>query len=402
MAGISGLGTTYELPNYTGALFQLTPSDTPFFSAIGGLTGGQQTTDTQFEWQGFDLRDAGQPAIVEGADAPTAQERVRTNFTNVVQIHQDTVAVSYTKLAAFGKKAGLNNDASNPIRNELDWQTTQMLKQEVRDIEWSFLNGTYQLPVNNASGRKTRGLRAAITTNAFNATGLAGTAAITGVSIDPSTDVATKTSHGLVEGDTIVINSGLANVTGVTAGVAYYVKYLTANTFSLSLSKGGPAINMGGTTDAAVSVTKQSVLTIDLIESTMQAAYDNGGLMEGDTRTLIVPSSQKIALSKVYANAYGKFQETSRTVGGVNVTAIETNFGSLNVMIDRHLPSNEMLFVSLEQCAPVFLEVPGKGHFFAEPLAKTGASEKVQFYGEVGLAYGNEKAHAKITGLALP
>jgi hypothetical protein len=50
MAGITALGTTYNLPNYTGLLFGLTPADTPFFSAIGGLSGGRQTTDTEFEW----------------------------------------------------------------------------------------------------------------------------------------------------------------------------------------------------------------------------------------------------------------------------------------------------------------------------------------------------------------
>ena len=37
--------------------------------------------------------------------------------------------------------------------------------------------------------------------------------------------------------------------------------------------------------------------------------------------------------------------------------------------------------------------------FFEEPLAKTGASDKSQLYGEVGLKYGNEKAHAVQTGL---
>ena len=33
----------------------------------------------------------------------------------------------------------------------------------------------------------------------------------------------------------------------------------------------------------------------------------------------------------------------------------------------------------------------------AEPLAKTGASDDVQIYGEIGLEYGNEKAHGCLT-----
>ena len=32
-----------------------------------------------------------------------------------------------------------------------------------------------------------------------------------------------------------------------------------------------------------------------------------------------------------------------------------------------------------------------------EPLAKTGASDKVQIYGEIGLKYGNERTHAVLT-----
>jgi hypothetical protein len=87
-------------------------------------------------------------------------------------------------------------------------------------------------------------------------------------------------------------------------------------------------------------------------------------------------------------------------VGGVNVQTIETDFGRLNVMLNRYLPVHSIQVVSLEQCAPVFLEVPGKGFLFLEPLAKTGASEASQIYGEIGLEYGNELAHGKITSMA--
>src|SRR5215470_13449300 len=99
MSGITALGTTYNLPNYGGILFALTPADTPFFSAIGGLTGGGQTTDTEFEWQTYDLRAAGQPNVLEGANAPTGQSRVRAQVKNVTQIHQEAVEISYTKQA---------------------------------------------------------------------------------------------------------------------------------------------------------------------------------------------------------------------------------------------------------------------------------------------------------------
>jgi len=76
---------------------------------------------------------------------------------------------------------------------------------------------------------------------------------------------------------------------------------------------------------------------------------------------------------------------------------LETDFGNFNVMLNRYMPATKLAVVSLEQLAPAFLEVPGKGNFFAEPLAKSGASEKVMLYGEIGLRYGNEKAHGVLT-----
>lgn len=316
MAGVTALGTTYNLPNYTGILHQLTPSDTPFFSAIGGLTGGGQTTSTEFEWQTFDLRTAGQNTKVEGAE-PTDAERARANVTNVVQIHQESVGVSYSKLGAFGQKSGTNNDLSNPVNNELDWQVEQMLKQMVRDVEFSFLQGAYQKPVDNTTARQTRGLLAAITTN--------------------------------------------ATVADAGAGAA-------------------------------------DALTKDYVLDLMQSVYDNGGIMEAETATIIVNSFQKRQLTNIFVTG-ANYQEQSRNVGGVNVQTIETDFGRVNVMLDRHMPADTLLVASLEQCRPVYLEVPGKGHFFAEPLARTGSKDRTQLYGEIGLEYGNEAAHGKITEL---
>ena len=85
-----------------------------------------------------------------------------------------------------------------------------------------------------------------------------------------------------------------------------------------------------------------------------------------------------------------------RSRGDEPVRVLETDFGQCNIMLDNDVPSDTLLVVSLEECAPVFLEIPGKGSFFAEPLAKTGASDKVQLYGEIGLKYGAEQHHGKL------
>ena len=393
MSGITGLGTTYNLPNYTGILYGLTPQETPFLSAIGGLSGGRQTTSPAFEWQTFDLRDASQPEIVEGATAPTSQQRVRGNVSNVVQIHQEKVSVSYSKLAATGAKAGINNDQPNPVGNELDWQVEQMLKQMARDVEYSFIGGVYQSPSDNSTARKTRGIISAISTNAMDVKG----AALPTVTATASTDKIASTGHGLVNGDSVVFTA-LTGGAGLVVGVPYFVINKGTNDFEVSLVKGGTKV--GITSDAsAATAYKLTAMTTTHVNEAIQRVYDNGG-MDGTT-TLLVNSNQKMALTSVFASAYGKFVETSRTVAGVSVDQLQTDFGILNVMLSRFVPKHQVLVAQLGQCAPVFLEVPGKGHFFAEPLAKTGSSDDVQLYGEVGLAYGNEKAHGLLSGLAL-
>ena len=394
MAGITGLGTTYNLPNYTGILYQLSRSETPFFSAIGGLSGGRQTTETAFEWQTFDLRDAAQPAgIVEGADAPTAQARVRANVSNVVQIHQEAVSIAYSKLAAIGLKSGINNEQTNPVRNELDWQVEVMLRQMVRDIEVSFLTGAYQAPADNSTGRKTRGLLTAATTNAMDVKG----AALPTVTATASTNKVASSSHGLANGDSVIFTA-LTGGAGLVTGVPYYVVNKGTNDFEVSTVKGGTAVDI--TTDAsAATAYKLTALTVTHVEDLLQRIFEAGGMDE--TSTIIVNASQKKALSAVYGAAYAKANPVQGNVGGVAVSVLETDFGRLNIMLNPHMPRHKLAVAQLGQCSPVYLEVPGKGHFFAEPLAKTGASDKVMLYGEVGLAYGNEKAHGVISGLAL-
>jgi len=391
MAGISALGTTYNLPNYTGELISVSRGETPFFSAIGGLSGGKQATSTEFEWQTSDLRAAGQNVALEGATAPTATGRVRGNVTNVVQVQQSKVAASYSKLAAVGLKAGTNNDLMNPVTDELDWQVKQELIAMARDIEYSFLLGSYQKPSDNSTARKTRGLLAAITTNLQ----AKATSTITGLSA--ATDTVTETSTGLSNGDQIIFTDVGASTT-IYVGRIYYVVSKSTNAFKVAATSGGSAITIG-TATVAYRVPWTTTLATSHVDDILQLTWDNGGISDQSQATLVVNSSQKRAVSKAYADAYGKFTETSRTVAGVAVDSIVTDFGTVNVMLDRFMPQDAIAVVTLGECAPVFLEVPGKGHFFAEPLAKTGASDDVQLYGEVGLAYGAESHHGLVTGL---
>ena len=406
MAGLATGGpyTTHQLPNYLGELFGLTPMDTPFLSMAGGLTGGEEVHATMFGWQTYDLRTASQNSRLEGAAAQTAEARVRAYVFNVVQIHQETIETTYTKQAAVAQLGTTGSahtynelgEGSNPVQDEQDWQVSQMIKQIARDVEYSFINGTFQEPSNNSTARQTRGILAAITTNA---TDKAATS-LTGCTIETDDDLVTKTSHGLSAGDQVAFTS-LTGGTGLSleAYETYYViaTGITANAFSVSLTKGGSAVDI--TVDYS-DATCQPLTepTASMFLDLMQDVWDNGGIMEDETRTVFVNSGLKRYLTKFFITDQG-YQEQTRNVGGVAVTVVETDFGRLNIVLERHMPKSEALVASMEHVAPVFLNIPGKGFLFREPLAKVGAGFRDQIYGEIGLKYGPELVHGKLTGL---
>lgn len=402
MPGITGQATTFGLPNYVGELFAASPTDTPFLSSIGGLTGGEQADATLFQWQGYDLRDADEGRQrVEGANAPTAEARVRFNVVNVVEIHQEALEVTYTKMAGTGQYASTGSShagsvgisGGNPVTNELDWQTQRHLEQIARDIERSFIAGTFNNPSTNATARRTRGILEATSTNVA----AGGGAAVGTAVIEADDETFTIAAHGMANGQAV----SLSTLTGGAVGVVkenqtYYVVQTATNTFKLALKPGGTAIAFA--TDGGAVVTKNATLTEALVLDLLQTVWENGGIQMSDTATIMVNGSLKRALTKIFITDKG-FQETSRDVGGVHVMTIETDFGRLNIMLNRWMPSSVLQVVSLEECAPVFLPIPGKGFLFTEPLGKAGAAEKFQIYGEVGLKYGNEKAHGKLTGV---
>lgn len=394
MAGITGMGDTFDLPNYVGELFGISKEDQPFLSAIGGLTGGIPANAKRFEWEYYDLRTPAVRVALEGAAAPTAEERVRANASNVLQIVHEAVDVSYTKIAARGQlHADVLVEGSNPVDNEFDWQVEKALKQIARDINYSFINGTYAEPSDNSTERKTRGIIQAITTNAIT---LVNTAVGGTWTVEADDDVWTAGSaHGLSVGDRVKVTA-LTGGTGATVGATYFVISVPSTTTAkFSATRGGTslAITVDGT---GGTVERLSPVDSEAIGNAMQLAFENGGLQEGETRTALVGPLQKRRLTKALVTDKG-YLEQSRNVGGVNLQTIETDFGLLNIMVDVAMPADTIAFVSLEDCAPVILEIPGKGFLFVEPLAKTGSSERAQIYGEIGLKYGNERKHAKIT-----
>jgi len=312
MANVAA-GTVWNLPSYAGELLTSDLINTPFLSMIGGLTSGGMITDN-FEFatdSQYNHEAAAQPAITETASltAPTAISYVRAQNKNVCQIFQEKVSISYERMANQGRLSGINTaGASNNVVSEKDWQIARALEKIARDVEYTFLNGVYQISTAANVANKTRGIIAACTTNT------------------------------------------------VAAGGA-------------TLSK-------------------------SLMDSLLLTMFTNGAIMKN--LVIFCGGFQKQMLSRIYGYA-----PTDRNVGGVNIKQVETDFGNIGVADPhRFMPAGTLLIAEMSAIAPVFQPIPGKGNFFFEDLAKTGAAEEGQIFGKIGLDHSASYLHGTITGLA--
>lgn len=313
---VTGAGNTFNLPNFAGDLFTASPTQTPFLSMIGGLSGGMKTENDEFPTgQLYEFPDAAQPSITEDASetAPAATALAREQKTNVTQIFHEAITITYAKLANRGKLSGLNTagQAAAPT-SELDWQVAQRLKKIARDAEFTFLNGTYNKASASNQANKTRGMFELCSTG-----------------------------------------------TNIAAG------------------------------DSAIS--------IDLMKQLFKSMADAGAMF--GNMVLFCGSEQKQRITALYEKQLGYNTPASRNIGGQNITELETDFFKMGIVYNPFVPNDRILITDVSACAPVFQDVPGKGTLFLEDLAKTGAAEKKQIYGEIGLDHGPAFLHGSITGL---
>ena len=315
MPQVTGIGTTWNLPNYAGELFTADPTQTPFLSMIGGLTGGKQTDNFEFPTAVlYDFPEAQQPEISESASttAPTASHIAKQQEKNVVQIHQEVIDLTYAKQSNSGRMSGLNTAGQNPNpADEKAWQIQQKLVKIARDVEF---RGTYQI-------------------------------------------------------------STAANVANKTRGM---LELCTSDT---------------GTSIAAAD----AALNKDMLDQLFREMADAGAYF--GKMVLFCGAYQKQRITNLYADQFKANMQTTQKVGGMNITEIETDFFKMGVVWDRFMPNDSILVADMAHIAPVFQAVPKKGVLFEEDLAKTGASDKVQIYGQIGLAHGPAFLHGAITGL---
>ena len=309
---------TYDLPNFIGELFEKGQRPNTFLQLIGGVNAYRPVRSTEFAvGQQYQV-----PAHntdrsrLEGADAPDHDGVQRSQITNVTQIVQESVVVSYTAEGASQQLSGVNVGGElNPVESELAFQTGVKLELIARNLNWAFLNQQYRKPADNTQSRRTRGLLSAITSN--------------------------------VEDN-------------------------------------------GGT---------PRDLTLELIEDLMEKMVAAGAIVDGENVIALANTAQLRKLNALFAADKTKV-DSDRFVGGVRVRTAYTAFGVVNFVLEHDMPQDQIVIANFDAIGVVGMEIPGKGLLFREPLARTGAAERYQIYGELGLDHGPEWLHGKITDLA--
>ena len=308
------LATSFGVLNYSGMLFNKGNTRTPLSSIIGGRA--KITNHVEFvTGQEYTTGGGSQPSISETASltAPEASVVTREQKTNVTQIFQESVGISYGKMSNMGTLSGLNvaGQQANPM-NELDFQVAAKMAKINADIEYTFINGAYNKATDDSKINKTRGLVTAITSN--------------------TTAMGSK-PLGLWDIADMVKKIYGANAP--TDGLCLWCDAVTL--FQINAD-----------------------------------AVQNG--------LTVVPAA--------------------RNINGISLSSVVTPIGVVYLYLGEYLPAGTALLLNLSVLAPVFQPVPGKGNFFLEALAKTGAGEKYQLFGQIGLDHGPEWYHGKFTGIA--
>jgi len=300
--------------NYSGMLYNKANTKTPFLNRISGKV--KYTNAVEFVCGQFYTSEEGEiPEISETASltAPTATFVTREQKTNVTQIFQDTVAISYAKQSNMASLSGVNvaGQSANP-QNELDFQVARKLEKLKRSIEKTFIQGKFKKATKDSEANQTRGMDEAIVTN-------------------------------VIEG----------------AGAD---------------------------------------LNIWLVNDLMQKIYDNQGDITGLTLWV-----NTVGLNQLNADAIAngmKMGDPYMSTYGVQIRELLLPLGVINIALGEFIPEGTAYLFNFDVIGPVEQPVPGKGNFFLEALAKVGAGEKYQLFGQIGLDHGPEWYHGKITGLS--
>ena len=143
-------------------------------------------------------------------------------------------------------------------------------------------------------------------------------------------------------------------------------------------------------------------LTFWKVAEGMKSIHEQGGT----TDNLVLGVDATTLLQLNYDAQNNKLTQVpfGREVNGIRLTTVITPMGEVAVALFDSLPSKTAVLFNPDLLHPVGMNVPGKGNFFLEELAKVGAGVQYQIFGQMGLDHGPEFMAAKFTDLsnALP
>ena len=175
------------------------------------------------------------------------------------------------------------------------------------------------------------------------------------------------------------------------------LNYTLINGKKTEATSSAVAAQSGGIIQGIKSNTVASAFSRDGLNAAIVAAMANGfSFSDGSHEIWVNPADLKV-INDEYTGATGFGLPASRTGGGVAIKEILTDFGTVRVDYDVMIPQGTVLLLNLKELAIAELDVPTKGNWFYEDLAKTGAAEQSQVYGQAGIDYGAEWSHIKFT-----
>ena len=207
-----------------------------------------------------------------------------------------------------------------------------------------------------------------------------------------------------------------ANIAGQTANPQKELDFQVAN----KMTKIGRSIEktfMQGkynkaTSDAEINKTRgmyeaittnvveagEKPLNLWLVEQAVKKIADSNG----DTSNLYLWTNNT-GISQLHGDAVESgvpMGEPFKNEYGIRIQDLILPTATVHIAEGQFIEEGTALIINFDVIRPIEQPVPGKGNFFLEPLSKTGAGEKYQLFGQIGLDYGNELYHGKITGLS--
>lgn len=135
-------------------------------------------------------------------------------------------------------------------------------------------------------------------------------------------------------------------------------------------------------------VNATSGFTAETITDAMQKLWDAG--VSSDSVYLFCGAKIKRAINKFIKEEQFEYQ-TGSNAYGFKVDKIITEFGDVNIVLDRHMPENQILIVDINQ-----VELRELRKTFYQPLAITGDYHTGQIINESSVVLYNTYAAAKI------